>query len=167
MPEDELWNRIDAFELDDPDSDFSFSDRLARENGWKHAYTLRCIEEYKRFMYLVCKSGHPVTPSDQVDQVWHLHLLYTQSYWVEFCEKTIGRKIHHEPTKGGQKEKDRYHNYYEETRASYKKFFQEDAPSDIWPDSTIRFGQIVFQRVNLHKYQILPRLSYWMKKWKS
>lgn len=24
--------------------------------------------------------GHPCTPSDQVDQVWHLHLLHTVSF---------------------------------------------------------------------------------------
>ena len=30
----ELWKQIDALELDDPNSPFPFSARLARDNGW-------------------------------------------------------------------------------------------------------------------------------------
>ena len=86
-----LWLKVQTFELDDPESTFPFSNRLARENGWTLEYTLRTIEEYKKFMFLICVGGHPLTPSDQVDQVWHLHLLYTHSYWKEFCATVLKR----------------------------------------------------------------------------
>jgi hypothetical protein len=36
-------------------------------------------------------STHIVTPSEQVDQVWHLHLTYTRSYWDEFCPNVLGQ----------------------------------------------------------------------------
>ena len=99
MNEEDLirWNKIKNFELDEPDIPLSFTDRLARENGWTIEYSVRTILEYKKFIFLLTISNHPLTPSDQVDQVWHLHLLYTQSYWDDFCENTLNRKIHHGP----------------------------------------------------------------------
>jgi hypothetical protein len=75
----DLYERIQAFSLDQPDDGLSFSRRLARDNGWSLEYAQRVIEEYKKFAFLAVVAGHPVTPSDQVDQVWHLHLTYTRS----------------------------------------------------------------------------------------
>jgi hypothetical protein len=63
-----LWKEIKAFELDAPESSLSFSSRLARENGWTLEFSLRAIEEYKKFIFLICIADHPLTPSDQVDQ---------------------------------------------------------------------------------------------------
>jgi len=83
----DLWNRIRRFELDDPAAAFSFTDRLARENGWPLEYALRATLEYRKFMFLLCLTEHPLTPSDQVDPVWHLHLLYTRSY----CWNSVSR----------------------------------------------------------------------------
>ena len=159
------WQRILQFELDNPDSDFNFTDRLVRENGWSVQYALRTILEYKRFIYLICVADHPLTPSDQVDQVWHLHLLYTQSYWEDFCKETLGRQIHHGPTKGGESEKAKFHNWYEETKKLYLKEFEEEPPPDIWPSSTRRFGEINFQRVSLHRKWIIPKPRFF-RKWK-
>jgi len=56
-----------------------FEARLARENGWCRAYTQRVIVEYKRFVYLAMTAGHVVTPSEEVDHAWHMHLTYTRS----------------------------------------------------------------------------------------
>lgn len=80
-----LWQRIRAFSLEQTDSELPSSRRAARENGWSTDYTRRVIEEYKRFAFLATVAGHPVTPSDPVDQVWHLHLTYSRSYWEDFC----------------------------------------------------------------------------------
>ncbi|HCS20024.1 MAG TPA: hypothetical protein DIW47_05585 [Bacteroidetes bacterium] len=160
-----LWKKIRQFELDDESSSYTFSDRLAKENAWEHHFALRCLEEYKRFIYLMMIASHPLTPSDPVDQVWHLHLLYTHSYWDDFCEKTLGRKIHHGPTKGGDSEKEKFNDWYEKTLLLYRLEFGNDAPVDIWPDSTSRFEEINFTRVNRHRYWLLPKLKKW--KWNS
>ena len=82
-----LWEDLSNFSLDNPEADFSFSQRLARENGWNLAHSLRVIEEYKKFIYMSVVTGKSLTPSDEVDQAWHLHLIYSYSYWVEMCEK--------------------------------------------------------------------------------
>jgi hypothetical protein len=152
-----LWHKIKSFELDDPEIDFNFTDRLARENGWTVEYAIRAIVEYKKFIFLLTISNHPLTPSDQVDQVWHLHLLYTQSYWIDFCENTIHQKIHHGPTKGGETEKNKYTDWYEKTKELYLATFNAETPKDIWPSSEIRFSEIEFVRVNTKRNWIIKK----------
>lgn len=164
--EHNLWRKIKHFEIDDPLSHFSFSQRLARENQWNLEYALKAILEYKKFIFLICISPHPLTPSDQVDQVWHLHLLYTESYWTEFCNKILKRKINHGPTKGGSDEKVKFNDWYSKTKDLYKTKFGSFPPDDLWPSNTTRFEEVNFARVNLHKNWVVPKPRFF-KKWKS
>ena len=53
-----LWSKIAAFEIDDPGSDFRFSQRLARDNGWRPEYAEEVIDEYRRFVFLAFAAGH-------------------------------------------------------------------------------------------------------------
>ncbi len=152
-----LWNEIKNFELDEVEISLSFTDRLARENGWTIEYSIRAILEYKKFIFLLTITNHPLTPSDQVDQVWHLHLLYTQSYWEDFCENLLKRKIHHRPTKGGDNEKSKFTNWYEKTKELYFETFKTKTPKDIWPTSKIRFSEIEFERVNIKRNWIIKK----------
>ena len=160
-----LWQRIKRFEIDDPSSEFTFTDRLARENGWSLGYAIRAVYEYKKFIFLVCTTAHPLTPSDAVDQVWHLHLLYTDSYWIEWCRRTLERDIKHGPTKGGKAEKEKFHDCYALTQQRYRALFETEPPPDIWPSSAVRFGEINFVRVNTHRHWIIPKPKF-IKKWK-
>ncbi len=153
----ELWVNIKNFEIDDPESAFTFTDRLVRENDWTMEFAVRSIAEYKKFIFLICLGENSLTPSDQVDQVWHLHLLYTRSYWIEMCRNTLGREIHHGPTKGGDQEKDKYHEQYAKTKEVYFSIFNEQAPEDIWPSSAIRFGELVHTRINRHRNWVVAK----------
>jgi hypothetical protein len=45
----ELYDRIQAFSLDKPDVPLSFSQRLAKDNGWSLQFAQQAIEEYKKF----------------------------------------------------------------------------------------------------------------------
>lgn len=150
------WIPIRDFPLDDPQASFSFTDRLARENGWDLPYAIRAVNEYKKFMFLISLGKGPLTPSDQVDQVWHLHLLYTQSYWEEFRE-VLGTTIHHGPTKGGGEEKAKYDDLYGRTFDAYREIFEKEPAADLWPPHHIRFGEIVFTRINRHRNWVLPK----------
>lgn len=158
-----LWQKIEAFELDDPHAALTFTDRLARENGWPLRFALRAVQEYKRFMLLLCVAEHPLTPSDQVDQVWHLHLLYTHSYWEEFCPQVLGRTVHHGPTRGGAQQREQFTDWYARTKALYQATFGHAPPADLWPDGAERFGDIDFQRVNLGRYWLLPKLRFFRR----
>lgn len=154
----ELYQRIQSFSLDNPDASLSFSKRLARDNAWTAQYSQRVIEEYKKFVFLAVVAGHPVTPSDQVDQVWHLHLLYTHSYWGEFCPNVLQTPLHHGPTRGGKREHHTFNNWYSKTLASYELFFGQTPPADIWPPAHIRFGRDVhFVRVNTQQTWLIPK----------
>jgi len=156
--QEKLWKRLVAYNPDYTGATFTFSLRLARENGWPIVYSLRAIDEYRKFMFLACCAGHPVTPSDQVDQVWHLHLLYTQEYWQVFCGQVLQQEIHHGPTRGGTEEREKYNDWYNKTLEAYQHFFEKVPPDDVWPAAQRRFAEINFRRVNMHRYMVLPRL---------
>lgn len=157
MKNPELWNKLLEFQIDDPGSSFTLTQRLARENGWSIDYATRVIVEYKKFLYLAAISKDPVTPSDEVDQAWHLHMLYTESYWDELCVKVLGREIGHGPTKGGSSEKVKYNDQYNSTLAFYWSEFGFDAPIDIWPTAEKRFSNVNYQRVNMAENFVLNK----------
>lgn len=151
-----LWSKIRSFQIDEFGTTFPFVRRLANENGWKIDYANRVVEEYKKFIFLCTVGKTMVTPSDPVDQAWHLHMIYTNSYWNKLCKETLNKQIHHNPTKGGKAENDKYNNLYDRTRELYNQYFGEQ-PSDIWQGNEERFSDIHFQRVNTKKSWIIPK----------
>ncbi len=157
MKNPELWNKISEFSIDDKGSSFTLTQRLARENGWSIDYATRVVSEYKKFLYLAMTSKISVTPSDEVDQAWHLHMLYTESYWDELCGKVLGKEIGHGPTKGGNSERVKYNDQYNSTLELYKSEFGVDAPADIWPSAEIRFSNVNYQRVNMSENIVLSK----------
>lgn len=162
---DDLLNRIQRFEFDEGSPVLSFARRLARENGWTLEYAGRVLEEYKKFMFLAVAAGHPVTPSEQVDQAWHLHLVYTRSYWQDFCEQVLGTQVQHGPTKGGTEEQVKYRDWYQRTKASYARLLGETPPEDIWPHVDVRFDQdLCWQRVNMRRNWVIakPSVRHWL-----
>ena len=133
----ELMQRVTAYQLDDPASAVPFSARLAKEQRWKVPFAKRVCEEYKRFAYLAVVAGHPVTPSKAVDEAWHLHLIYSEKYWKEFCGTVLGQPLHHHPGSGEHQEGPKFHQQYANTVASYRRFFRENPPRDIWPEPKV------------------------------
>ncbi len=159
-PDLALWRRIERHKFDKPGTEFPFSKRLADENGWPHDYALRVVQEYRRFIYLVCISDKELTPSDEVDQVWHLHLAYSRDYWEEFCPKVLQRPLHHGPTEGGLAERRRYEDNYGRTLKLYHETFSEPPPPDVWPPGQIRFDpKARFVRVNRAYFAVTPKSS--------
>jgi len=120
-------------------------------------FAIRVIGEYKRFCYLAIRAGHSVTPSDEVDQGWHLHLLYTQSYWNDFRRGALGRPLHHNPTRGGPDESAKFHDH-EKTLASYRRLFGSEPPPDIWPSVKARFADAkAHRRVDTASFWLVPK----------
>lgn len=153
-----VWNSLSLYTFGPDDAALPFAARLARENGWSLAEAERVIEEYKRFCFLAVTAGHPVTPSDQVDQVWHLHLTYTRDYWERFCP-LLGSPLHHGPTAGGSDEQHRYFTQYAETLRSYERVFGSP-PADLWPDAARRLNEDPkARRVHPRDAIIVPRKS--------
>lgn len=134
-----LWHRIAAHEIGPVDASLTFAARLARENRWSLPHAEAVIGEYKRFCYLAVTAGHEVTPSDAVDQAWHLHLTYSRDYWGMFCPHVLRADLHHGPTKGGEAERGRFYHQYAATLAVYEAAFGAAPPPDIWPNAHRRF----------------------------
>jgi hypothetical protein len=136
-----VWVRLVSYLIGPTGAALSFNDRLARENGWSRSHADRVIFEYKRFCFLAATGKDPVTPSDAVDQVWHLHLTYTHDYWDRFCPEILGRSLHHGPTSGGGAEQQRYYTQYAQTLKSYEEVFEQCPPVDLWPNAAKRLRQ--------------------------
>ncbi len=157
-----LLARIEAFPLDEPGVILPFSHRLARENGWSVSFAERVVAEYKRFVFLAICAGHPVTPSEEVDQAWHLHLCYSESYWTRLCGEVLGRPLHHGPTKGGPAEHRKHCDWYEKTLASYRRLLGENPPPEIWPATKARFRRAAdYVRINRRENWVIPRPRWW------
>jgi len=124
-----LWEQIESFPLDNPDQPFPFSARLAQEQNWTIQFAQRVIREYRKFLLLTTMQF--VVPAKAVDEVWHLHLIYTRSYWDELCKKVLRRKLHHSPGDGSSSGTNNLQHKYIETLQLYLRFFGHP-PADIW-----------------------------------
>ena len=142
-----LWERLRNFSFDHGDGPRTFARRLAEEQGWSAEFTVRAIEEYRRFLLLFAlsekdevggSSGPPrvrIVPSVTVDEVWHLHLLYTQSYWGTLCGEILRRPLHHQPADGSVGEAASLGDVYLANREAYRATFGQEPPADIWPEA--------------------------------
>jgi hypothetical protein len=128
-----LWNSIQQFPLDDPNAAITFSRKLAAKQNWSPFFTERVIEEYRKFLFLCCISPTGASPSQAVDEAWHLHLTYTKSYWTDLCRNTLNKDIHHHPSRGGDEENHKHRDWYAETLLLYESVFGSSPPDDIWP----------------------------------
>lgn len=67
------------------------------QSGWTHQQTMRAITHYKIFLLLIYLYPHtPLAPTQEIDQVWHCHILHTRKY-REDCQMLFGYFIDHEP----------------------------------------------------------------------
>lgn len=128
-----LWSAIQQFPLNDPNAAITFQQKLAAKQNWSSSYTEMVIEEYRKFLFLCCISPNGASPSQAVDEAWHLHLTYTVSYWTDLCKNTLHKDIHHHPSRGGDEEDHKHRDWYAETLQLYQSVFGSPPPLAIWP----------------------------------
>ena len=155
---DPIWARLSTYRIGPADAGLPFEARLARGNGWSPSHAERVMEEYRRFCFLAATCGEEVTPSDAVDQAWHLHLTYTRDYWERFCPEVLGRALHHGPSAGGPGERHRFFEQYARTMRQYEEAFGRPPPVDIWPGAARRLlDDPRARRVHPRDGVVLPR----------
>jgi hypothetical protein len=162
-PQDHPWTdplralsrRIEAHQFATADR-LSFIHRLARDHDWSISFAQGAVLEYGRFCFLAASTSDPVTPSEEVDEVWHLHLTYSRDYWTVWCPDVLRTDLHHDPTKGGVAEQSRFQAQYARTLATYEVFFGPPPPL-FWPATHRRFGaRPRFRTVDTGRSIVLP-----------
>jgi hypothetical protein len=156
MEKSQLLENLNHMRIEPEGSAITFVARLSSENGWSLDFAQRVFCEYRRFLFLAATAGHAVTPSDEVDQAWHLHLTYTRHYWETLCGQILKCSLHHGPTLGGAQEDGRYLEQYDRTIAAYTQTFGHAPPADLWPSAKQRFG-IQYRRVAVGQHWMVPK----------
>jgi hypothetical protein len=157
-----LWHRIEAHSFE-PDTRLPFTARLARDHSWHLDEARAAVDAYRRFCFLACVSSTPVTPSEAVDEVWHLHLTYSRDYWDVWCGQVLRTPLHHDPTPGGPEAQMRYRLQYAQTLALHERFF--GAPDEhLWPGTVERFGPTPRYTVaDRERVFLVPRPRVWLR----
>lgn len=152
-----------------------FKNKLSQKLGITEALADRYIVEYKKFVYLITQGkGQMLTPSEQTDQVWHLHMSYFDHYHYHMnvlfkTQKQPGRILHHNPTEGGDSQAQKWDDCYKKTLDFYQTVFEQEPPSDIWESPEERFqAELVYQlnvdvfRFCCYEYeQVLSKTGKW------
>jgi hypothetical protein len=158
-----LWDRIARHDFE-PDQPLNFTHRLARDKGWTTEFARGAVMEYRRFCFLTFAVARVMTPSEEVDEVWHQHLTYTRDYWDVWCWAVLGAPLHHDPTEGGPDQDRHFRARYAATLAAYERFFGPP-PELYWPATHIRFGgRPRFRAIDMTQWVALPRpAAMWRK----
>jgi len=122
-----IWDRIQTYNIAGSQSDI-FIKKLMTELDCSKSYCKGAETEYKRFIFLAAISTAPVTPSKIIDSVWHTHLLFSRSYWQEFCPEIVGKALHHEPS--GDEDADKMNQQFHQTLSLYQQYFGISPPPE-------------------------------------
>lgn len=97
--------------------------RLVKVEGYKEKEVEQVIVQYRRYLFLRKKYPNMcMPPSDDIDQAWHAHILYTQDYHKLCNDVFYDRKdsfLHHQPTERI------WHEEFKDTQKLYKQEFGE------------------------------------------
>jgi len=152
-----LWRRIEAHPFEATDQADDLTRRLARDKDWPLDFARGAVAEYRRFGFLCRIADAPMTPSEEVDEVWHLHLLYTRDYWGTWCGEALGAPLHHDPTRGGTQQAAYFLARYAATLAAYERWFGPP-PETYWPGARERFRRRPrYRGLDADRAAMLPR----------
>src|SRR5687768_13476968 len=104
------------------DDDASEAQRRNGDRLWNEERVERALVEYKQFLALM--HWYPeafLVPSEDIDEVWHVHVLNTSRYQAD-CETIFGRFQHHSPSFGESEEVQAEHR---KDRDETLKLFEE------------------------------------------
>lgn len=127
-----LLDKVSQFFGGDDASEKAFASKVARKHAWNKHYAQRVIKEYKKFVYLGVAADFSVTPSKNIDKVWHEHLLFTKAY-RDFCTHILQQDFDHHPELVQDTQQTGIFNaQYLDTLALYEREFGITPPEDIW-----------------------------------
>jgi hypothetical protein len=94
------------------------------KNQWSNDKAAHAEKRYRNFLLLfsTLEDGVPIIPTQDIDTVWHEHILDTHAY-MDDCHAVFGYYLHHVPF-FGQEEPDRVADL-SNTEQAYEKMFGE------------------------------------------
>ena len=99
--------------------------RYVRDQGVTDSHAKLLFLEIKKFLILSAMLDQELSPSEEQDKMWHHFIIHTMDY-ASFCEKYLGRFIHHLPCTGTRPD------HACETKEAARKLFGE-INEELWP----------------------------------
>jgi hypothetical protein len=125
----------------------AFALKFEKSQGWNREYALDVIQEYKKFLFLAVVCDHMVSPAQDIDEVWHQHMLFTRQ-WPGFCSEVLEYELHHTPDLGIQSQNIGFQDAYRKTYLAYIQHFGLP-PTKIWGE--IPKNSMITDAVETHK----------------
>lgn len=72
--------------------------RIVKDHGWSEERAEEAEKWYRRFLCLciLFPKEKLAPPTDDADEVWHTHIIYTKKYHAD-CRRMFGYYLHHNP----------------------------------------------------------------------
>jgi len=99
IEQEELATKIQAMNLE------PVIFKLVREYGWSLEKAFLVEAQYKTFLFMTFTLSEAVVPNQDIDEMWHNHILDTRLYALH-CREVFGRFIDHFPYLGAMGEND-------------------------------------------------------------
>lgn len=120
-----ICNRQLPKEFDSLNFDYLIK-RVVYMHGYSRKQAEKLSHQYKNFLFLIKKyDGHEkIIPSQEIDDFWHEHILYTVQYRKD-SEMFLGKYLEHKPDTPwrGREVLEEYERQFSRTQELYKKEF--------------------------------------------
>jgi hypothetical protein len=134
--------------------------------GWTRQQAYRAIGRYKTFLFITYLYPQIfLVPTQEIDQVWHCHILHTRKYRQD-CKRLFGCFIDHEPNSQLRDEANQQNTdvAFAQTQALlvlFNGYFQVEMSVELEVYQSIEIGLAEYQlqqsrdddNVNLYLYQ--------------
>ncbi len=126
---DPLWLKLNFLDLGANAAFQPFMQMMGQQTGWPMPMLGQVMEEYRKFLFLALRAGHPVTPPAMIEKVWSMHMQVAKNYWEQ-----LGSLIAEQPTAQGlgPQSASSMAEQYQQTLASYARIFGVEPPANIW-----------------------------------
>ena len=85
-----LWKKIQQLDVS------LIIERMVFKYKWSKKRVQKAISDYRQFLYLTQVFELPLSPTNDVDIIWHDHILHTAKYAAD-CDKLFDTFLHHYP----------------------------------------------------------------------
>lgn len=104
----------------------ALKERMHVKYGWTPKFTDELFIEMKKFMYLCATNDRAMAPPEDIDEIWHNFILFTNDY-ANYCRDKVTLFLHHQPLTVAQREQSDG-SMIESTLAAARAAFGDNLP---------------------------------------